>query len=97
MKRRVFEELYDKVPRFKIESDTDDWHREFFAASIHPEREILLSEDYHFCDLWRRHGAQVFVAPWLKLAHIGGVNHAVIAANYGFITLVPHSSEWIQV
>lgn len=71
IKRRVFEELEPYVPKFKINQWDEEWHSEFFATSINEERGVLLSEDYYFCDLWRRHGGQVFLDLRVLLAHIG--------------------------
>jgi hypothetical protein len=44
---------------------------EYFATSIEPDTRRLLSEDYHFCALWRRHGGKIWAAPWPKLSHHG--------------------------
>jgi hypothetical protein len=45
---------------------------EFFATSIEPLGELLLSEDYHFCKEWREKCAgTVWAAPWAQLAHVG--------------------------
>ena len=30
-----------------------------------------LSEDYHFCELWRKHGGKVHANPFIKLQHVG--------------------------
>jgi hypothetical protein len=30
-----------------------------------------LSEDYMFCQLWRKTGGQIFLCPWMKTQHIG--------------------------
>jgi hypothetical protein len=30
-----------------------------------------LSEDYHFCQLWRNMGGQIWLCPWMKTHHIG--------------------------
>lgn len=30
-----------------------------------------LSEDYMFCQLWRKMGGQIFLCPWMKTQHIG--------------------------
>jgi hypothetical protein len=50
----------------------NDRIHEFFATSIEPLGERLLSEDYHFCKIWRDHcGGTVWAAPWAQLAHIG--------------------------
>jgi len=45
---------------------------EFFTTSIEPGTERLLSEDYHFCHVWRtKCGGSVHAAPWVTLAHMG--------------------------
>ena len=53
------------------------------GASIHPDEEVydffrvqvqdgkLLSEDYHFCHEYRKHGGTVWAAPWCELGHFG--------------------------
>ena len=78
IKREVFEQLKDHVPSYI--NDTHDLGgnigkdriSEFFATSIEPMGERLLSEDYHFCKEWREKcGGTVWAAPWAKLAHIG--------------------------
>ena len=78
IKRHVFEDLKDKVPSYV--NDTHDLSGaigneriyEYFATSIEPIGERLLSEDYHFCKIWREKcGGSVWAAPWAKLAHIG--------------------------
>lgn len=77
IKREVLEGLADKVPSYtnnvmdlsgglKVEPI-----REYFATSIDPENNVLLSEDYHFCHVARRHGYKVWAAPWVQLAHLG--------------------------
>jgi len=78
IKREVFEQLADKVPAYS--NDVGDLSgqmqhleqiREYFATSIEPETNRLLSEDYHFCRLWRINGGKVWAAPWTRLSHIG--------------------------
>jgi hypothetical protein len=78
IKRHVFEKLSETVPSY-INNTRDlgggispmEKIKEFFATSIDPETGVLLSEDYHLCDLWRKAGGQIFVAPWVQLGHIG--------------------------
>lgn len=78
IKRRVFEELTPTVPTYRVSSvrdpDTGDFVKplthEFFATSI-DDTGALLSEDYHFCDLWNKHGGAVYVNPFIKLDHVG--------------------------
>ena len=33
--------------------------------------ERYLSEDYMFCQMWRKIGGQIFLCPWMKTQHIG--------------------------
>ena len=77
IKREVFEKLADTVPSYT--NDVNDLAgnlgreeiKEFFATSIEPGTNRLLSEDYHFCRIWRESGGQIFAAPWAHLSHIG--------------------------
>jgi hypothetical protein len=78
IKREVFEKLKDHVPTYLNDvldlagtiGQRDEIH-EFFATSIEPGTQRLLSEDYHFCRIWREIGGKVYAAPWCNLAHIG--------------------------
>ena len=77
IKREVFEKLSDLVPSYTNDvndlagSLKNDVIKEFFATSIEPETNRLLSEDYHFCYIWRQAGGKVWAAPWTYLAHVG--------------------------
>jgi len=33
--------------------------------------ERYLSEDYMFCQMWRKIGGQIFLCPWMKTQHVG--------------------------
>jgi hypothetical protein len=78
IKREVFDTLKDHVPSYfndvldlqGIIGNRDEIH-EYFATSIEPGTQRLLSEDYHFCRIWREIGGKVYAAPWCNLAHIG--------------------------
>ena len=78
IKRRVFEILKDQVPTYRTSSfkdpETGEFVKplthEFFATSI-DDNNTLLSEDYHFCELWRKHGGKVYANPFIKLEHVG--------------------------
>jgi hypothetical protein len=78
IKRRVFEILKDHVPTYRTSSfkdpETGEYAKplthEYFATSIDATG-ALLSEDYHFCDLWRKHGGKVYANPFIKLEHVG--------------------------
>ena len=45
--------------------------KEYFTTSIEEGTNRLLSEDYHFCQEWRKAGGKVYAAPWVELSHIG--------------------------
>ena len=75
--RRVFEKLKPHVPTYRtstVRKAGGEYTRplihQFFGMSI-DEGGCLLSEDYHFCDLWRKHGGKIYANPFLKLSHIG--------------------------
>lgn len=77
IKRGVFEHLIPHVPTYRVSSFQDEEGNyakpltyEFFATSI-DESGALLSEDYHFCELWRAHGGQIHAHPFIKLHHVG--------------------------
>jgi len=78
IKRKVFLDLMPHVPTYRTSSfkdpETGEYVKplthEFFATSI-DENNTLLSEDYHFCELWRKHGGKVYANPFIKLEHIG--------------------------
>jgi hypothetical protein len=76
LKRSVFENLMPHVPTYRTSTHKVDGEyvkpltHEFFATSI-DETGALLSEDYHFCDLWRKHGGKIYANPFIKLEHVG--------------------------
>jgi hypothetical protein len=78
IKREVFAKLKDKCPRYI--NDMNDVNKpdtkgktiiEYFATSIDPESNRLLSEDYHFCKLASNNGFKIWAAPYAKLTHTG--------------------------
>jgi hypothetical protein len=78
IKRGVFDHLKPHVPTYRTNSfmnpETGEFDKplthEFFATSI-DESGALLSEDYHFCELVRKHGGSIHANPFLKLDHVG--------------------------
>lgn len=79
IKREALEKMKSVVAKYR--SDVLDlsgsiqhgeWVHEFFACSIEPVHERLLSEDYHFCHVWRtKCEGKIWAAPWVTLAHSG--------------------------
>lgn len=78
IKRKVFEKLIPHVPTYRVSGakvpNTDEYVKplthEFFATSIDADG-CLLSEDYHFCELWAKHGGKIFANPFIHLKHVG--------------------------
>lgn len=78
IKRGVFEHLMPHVPTYRTSShrnpETGEYFKplthEFFATSI-DSTGALLSEDYHFCELFRQHGGKIYAHPFVKLEHVG--------------------------
>lgn len=82
IRRNVFEEMAksDLVKTYKNNSPSVDIEMgeeivEYFTTYITPEPEaILLSEDYAFCDIWRKLGHDAWAAPWVRITHAGEFN-----------------------
>ena len=77
IKRGVFEHLKPHVPTYRVASFQDEQGNyvkplthEFFATSI-DKTGALLSEDYHFCELVREHGGEIWANPFIRLTHTG--------------------------
>lgn len=77
IKREVLEGMADKVSSYVNDVTImngnigDNRIIEYFACSIEPETQRLLSEDYHFCYMARKNGYKVWAAPWVRLGHLG--------------------------
>jgi hypothetical protein len=82
IRRNVFEEMAksDLVNKYKnnspsVEIPMGEEIDEYFTTYITPEPEaILLSEDYAFCDIWRKLGHDAWAAPWVRITHAGEFN-----------------------
>jgi hypothetical protein len=78
IKRHVFEKMRPHVPTYwnnvmnlSERGAAQQQISEFFSTRIEPDTKNLLSEDYFFCDLWRRLGGRIWAAPWMRLGHMG--------------------------
>lgn len=73
IKREVFESLEHLVPNYPDPYAENPEEAEvtkiFFDTSMRGDD--YLSEDYHFCYLYRDNGGKVYWAPWVVLNHIG--------------------------
>ena len=58
---------------------------DFFRVEIKPETRHLLSEDYFFCESYRKIGGKVWIAPWVQTGHFGSYlfngNYAEFASS----------------
>ena len=76
------------TPDYALSNAGFDDHKDkgifaFFDTRIHADETSLdkqqqgikryLSEDYSFCELYRRIGGKIFVCPWIKLTHYGSM------------------------
>lgn len=76
IKKEVMHKLKDVLPSYNndvrvLSGEVKERIVEFFACSIEPGVERLLSEDYYFCMKAREHGIKIHAAPWVNLGHFG--------------------------
>jgi len=77
IRREVFEKLKPHVQTYRTSSfqnENGEYAKpltyEFFATSVDAGG-AMLSEDYHFCELWRKHGGKIYANPFIPLTHVG--------------------------
>ena len=86
VKRHVFEKMQESFPNIKYKPDHvgqanfdgSRYIHAYFDTVIDTKDSITgggteryLSEDYMFCQMWRKIGGQIFLCPWMKTQHIG--------------------------
>ena len=86
VKREVFAKMEEAYPMIRYKPDHvgqanfdgSRYIHAFFDTVIDSKDSITgggsdryLSEDYMFCQMWRKIGGQIFLCPWMKTAHIG--------------------------
>ena len=89
IKREVFETLAPHVKKYRISTErnqngefVEPLVKEFFALEIEEENEnFYASEDYFFCNLWRRHGGKVYAHVNVPLSHVGTYVYSGKIAN----------------
>ena len=84
--RTVFEKMEAAYPEIRYRPDHvgqanfdgSRYIHAFFDTVIDTKESITgggsdryLSEDYMFCQMWRKIGGEIFLCPWMKTAHIG--------------------------
>jgi len=86
IKRNVFEKMEKEYPSIKYKPDHvgqehfdgSRYIHAYFDTVIDSVDSIVgggseryLSEDYMFCQMWRKMGGQIYLCPWMKTQHIG--------------------------
>jgi hypothetical protein len=86
IKREVFDKMKEAYPNIHYKPDhvgqkNFDGARyihAYFDTVIDYENSITgggsdryLSEDYMFCQMWRKIGGQIYLCPWMKTQHVG--------------------------
>lgn len=73
IKRKVFEVLEPHVPTYKEyrHDGTLFETKDYFQIGVSEKTGFYVSEDYFFCNLWREHGGQIFINPYINLSHTG--------------------------
>ena len=86
VKREVFEKMQKEYPTIQYKPDHvgqanfdgSRYIHAYFDTVIDTKESITgggsdryLSEDYMFCQMWRKMGGTIFLCPWMKTQHIG--------------------------
>ena len=79
VKREVFPKFAEHYPNLKYKPDHvgqahfdgTRYIHAYFDTVIDKESERYLSEDYMFCQLWRKTGGSIWLCPWMKTQHVG--------------------------
>ena len=86
VKRDVFDKMKVEYPTIKYKPDHvgqanfdgSRYIHAYFDTVIDTKESIVgggsdryLSEDYMFCQMWRKMGGQIYLCPWMKTQHIG--------------------------
>ena len=86
IRREVFEKMTEQYPTIRYKPDHvgqanfdgSRYIHAFFDTVIDTKESITgggsdryLSEDYMFCQMWRKMGGSIWLCPWMKTSHIG--------------------------
>jgi hypothetical protein len=86
VKREVFDKMAVEYPNIRYKPDHvgqahfdgSRYIHAYFDTVIDTKESITgggseryLSEDYMFCQMWRKMGGDIFLCPWMKTQHIG--------------------------
>ena len=100
IKRDVFNKMKDEYPTIRYKPDHvgqanfdgSRYIHAYFDTVIDTKESIVgggsdryLSEDYMFCQMWRKMGGQIYLCPWMRTQHIGSyafTGNMPAVANY---------------
>jgi hypothetical protein len=79
VKRQVFDKFKEAYPHLNYKPDHlgqanfdgSRYIHAYFDTVIDPDSHRYLSEDYMFCQYWRKIGGQIWLCPWMRTQHIG--------------------------
>jgi hypothetical protein len=79
VKRHVFDKFKEAYPEFRYKPDHvgqehfdgSRYIHAYFDTVIDPDSHRYLSEDYMFCQWWRKIGGEIWLCPWMQTQHIG--------------------------
>ena len=101
VKREVFTKFAEAYPHLRYKPDHvgqanfdgSRYIHAYFDTVIDTKESITgggsdsyLSEDYMFCQMWRKIGGQIWLCPWMKTHHIG---------TYPFTGDMPAVANWV--
>jgi hypothetical protein len=95
IKRQVFDKFREAYPELRYKPDhvgqanfdgSRYIHAYFDTVIDHGVSDRYLSEDYMFCQWWRKIGGQIWLCPWMKTHHIG---------TYAFTGDMPAVANWV--
>ena len=75
--RNVFQKLKEHTVSYRSDQSSlggiayGDTVYDFWRTDVDPESNRLLSEDYNFCKMWRSIGGKIYLAPYIKVVHVG--------------------------
>ncbi len=76
IKRDVFEQMKPYVDSYRFNQPNDKYFAlneglyNFWDVSV-DESGLLLSEDFHFCKIWKQLGGKIYMAPYVNVTHAG--------------------------
>jgi len=75
--RKVFQSLIEFTASYRCDQDNlagisyGETVYDFWKTSIDPKSRRLLSEDYNFCNMWKAIGGKIYLAPYVRVVHVG--------------------------